>query len=74
MKICPCGGTHPCVMVVFGASGDLTKRKLLPALLDLETRQALPEELVIMGFGRSPKTDAEWRQQAAQALHEHARD
>ncbi|MBT3287505.1 MAG: glucose-6-phosphate dehydrogenase [Victivallales bacterium] len=74
MKICPCGGTHPCVMVVFGASGDLTKRKLLPALLDLETREALPEELIITGFGRSPKTDEEWRQQAAQALHEHARD
>ncbi len=35
----------PCVMVIFGASGDLTKRKLIPALLNLATAKLLPESL-----------------------------
>jgi glucose-6-phosphate 1-dehydrogenase len=60
-------------MVVFGASGDLTKRKLLPALLDLETRGVLPPELVIAGYGRSPKDDDQWREEAEHALREYAR-
>ena len=69
MANCPCGGTHPCMMVVFGASGDLTTRKLLPALLDLEARKLLPPELLVVGYGRSPKDDAQWRDEAAAALH-----
>ena len=74
MKSCPCGNDHPCMLLVFGASGDLTKRKLLPALLDLETRAVLPPELLVFGFGRSPKDDDGWRREAEQALREHARD
>lgn len=70
MNPCPCGKNHPCVMVVFGASGDLTKRKLLPALLDLEARGALPAELIVVGFGRTAKDDGLWRQEAAEALHD----
>ena len=42
----------PCIVVVFGASGDLTKRKLLPALFDLEQAGLLPEEFAVVGVPR----------------------
>ncbi len=42
----------PCVVVIFGASGDLTKRKLLPALFHLEQQGLLPEEFVVVGVAR----------------------
>jgi glucose-6-phosphate 1-dehydrogenase len=51
-------------MVIFGASGDLTRRKLIPALFDLERQGLLPERLAVVGTGRSPGSHAEWRQQA----------
>ena len=40
----------PCVMVIFGATGDLTKRKLIPALLNLAQENILPREFAIVGF------------------------
>ena len=43
---------EPCVVVIFGASGDLTKRKLLPALYHLEQESLLPEEFVVVGVAR----------------------
>jgi glucose-6-phosphate 1-dehydrogenase len=51
-------------MVIFGASGDLTRRKLLPALFDLERLGLLPEPLAVIGTSRSAGTRDEWRQQA----------
>ena len=42
----------PCVVVIFGASGDLTKRKLLPALYHLEQHGLLPEEIAVVGVAR----------------------
>jgi glucose-6-phosphate 1-dehydrogenase len=42
----------PCIVVIFGASGDLTKRKLLPALFHLEQQQLLPKEFVMVGVAR----------------------
>ncbi len=42
-----------CVLVIFGASGDLTKRKLLPALYSLENQELLPEKFAIFGLGRT---------------------
>jgi glucose-6-phosphate 1-dehydrogenase len=42
----------PCTVVIFGASGDLTKRKLIPALYNLAKDGLLPEELAIVGFAR----------------------
>lgn len=45
-------------LVIFGASGDLTYRKLLPALFDLYSQSALPENFVILGVARSPMTRA----------------
>ncbi|HEY7161585.1 MAG TPA: glucose-6-phosphate dehydrogenase, partial [Acidobacteriota bacterium] len=41
----------PCVMVIFGATGDLTKRKLIPALYNLASQKLLVKELAIIGFG-----------------------
>src|SRR5487761_537203 len=44
----------PCVVVIFGASGDLTKRKLLPALYHLEQGNLLPEKFAVVGVARRP--------------------
>ena len=46
---------EPCAVVIFGASGDLTKRKLIPALYALAYRKLLPEEFAIVGVARSPQ-------------------
>ena len=45
----------PCTLVIFGASGDLTRRKLLPALYSLYRDQLLPENFAVVGFARSAK-------------------
>src|SRR3954471_23923483 len=50
----------PCVLVIFGASGDLTARKLLPALERLAAYGALPEEVALVGGARTPMTDEEF--------------
>lgn len=59
MTICTCNRERPCAIVIYGASGDLTKRKLIPALYDLERQNLLPEMLQIIGTGRSPGSDTE---------------
>src|SRR6185437_15140050 len=48
---------EPCVVVIFGASGDLTKRKLLPALYHLEQAGLLPSEFAVVGVARRPLQD-----------------
>ena len=53
-----CGSPTPPVVVIFGASGDLTKRKLLPALFHLEQAGLLPEEFSIVGVARRPLEDS----------------
>ncbi len=50
-------GAGPCVVVIFGASGDLTKRKLLPALYHLEQSGLLPAEFAVVGVARRPLKD-----------------
>src|SRR5688572_10742606 len=50
----------PCVLVIFGASGDLTARKLLPALARLAGYGALPPEVALVGVARTPMTDDEF--------------
>jgi len=42
----------PCIVVIFGASGDLTKRKLLPALFHLQQEGLLPEGFAVVGVAR----------------------
>jgi glucose-6-phosphate 1-dehydrogenase len=51
----------PCAVVIFGASGDLTKRKLIPALYNLAVSRLLPPGASIVGFARSGKSDEQFR-------------
>lgn len=53
-------------LIIFGASGDLTARKLIPALLGAWREGSLPDELDIIGVSRSPKEDAAWRAELAE--------
>src|SRR5450631_497801 len=51
----------PCVMVIFGASGDLTKRKLIPALYNLAKDNLLSKEFAVIGFARNEMTSQQFR-------------
>ena len=51
----------PCVMVIFGVSGDLTRRKLIPALYNLASQQLLSREFAVVGVGRTPMSTEEAR-------------
>ena len=53
--------SEACVLVVFGASGDLTRRKVAPALYNLARGGALPEPTVVLGFGRTEFSDEQFR-------------
>jgi glucose-6-phosphate 1-dehydrogenase len=65
---------EPCAMVIFGASGDLTKRKLFPALYSLAVRQLLPEGFGVVGVARSEETDDEFRERMKEAVQKFGRD
>jgi glucose-6-phosphate 1-dehydrogenase len=65
---------EPCVLAIFGASGDLTRRKIFPALYALALRRLLPEQCAILGTARSDWTDDEFRQQMEAAVREFGRD
>jgi glucose-6-phosphate 1-dehydrogenase len=52
----------PCVLVIFGATGDLTKRKLIPSLYNLAVGGLLPDAFAVVGVGRSPISNGEFRQ------------
>ena len=58
----------PQCLVIFGASGDLTHRKLIPALFELFKQRRLPSEFAIIGCARRPWDDKEFRQRMADAL------
>src|SRR6188508_3025588 len=60
----------PCVMVIFGATGDLTKRKLLPALYNLAKDDFLPHKFAIIGVGRQELTTEDFRSQVNDHLRE----
>ncbi|HEY7604276.1 MAG TPA: glucose-6-phosphate dehydrogenase [Gaiellaceae bacterium] len=64
----------PCAIVIFGASGDLTRRKLFPAVYSLAVRNLLPDELAIVGVARTDGTDDEFRAQMKDAVREFGRD
>ena len=51
----------PCVLVIFGAAGDLTKRKLIPALYNLRKNNLLPDEFGVIGVARAEMNDEEFR-------------
>ncbi len=58
----------PCAIVLFGASGDLTKRKLLPALFDLAWHSCLAPRFRLLGFARTKMSDDNFRREAEEAL------
>jgi glucose-6-phosphate 1-dehydrogenase len=62
----------PTTLVIFGASGDLTKRKLLPALYQLSRGQRLPARFSVVGVARSQMTDDAFRQEFHDSLKEYA--
>ncbi|MCA9134863.1 MAG: glucose-6-phosphate dehydrogenase (NADP(+)), partial [Planctomycetales bacterium] len=61
-------------MVIFGASGDLTSRKLIPALYHLFRRERLPADTRIVGVSRSQFDDEQWRQELAETTQKYVGD
>ncbi len=57
----PPRSTGPCTMVIFGASGDLTKRKLIPSLYNLATSHYLNDDFAVIGFSRQPLSHEDFR-------------
>jgi glucose-6-phosphate 1-dehydrogenase len=64
----------PCALVIFGASGDLTHKKLMPALYALMLRRLLPQRFAIVGVARTEGDDDSFREDMKQAVQKHARD
>jgi glucose-6-phosphate 1-dehydrogenase len=64
----------PCVFVIFGASGDLTRRKLFPALYSLALRRMLPEHFAVVGVARTEESDDDFRDRMKHAVQEFGRD
>ncbi|MFN2529852.1 MAG: glucose-6-phosphate dehydrogenase [Pyrinomonadaceae bacterium] len=61
---------EPCAIVIFGATGDLTKRKLLPAVFHLAQQQLIPPQFAIIGVARQPFDDEAFRARMRDALAE----
>jgi glucose-6-phosphate 1-dehydrogenase len=64
---------HPTMLVIFGATGDLAKRKLLPALYNLAHEGALPETFFLVGCSRSDMPHEDFRAMATEAINEFSR-
>ena len=77
----PAGAAHndsrrnidPCSIIIFGASGDLTARKLIPACYHLFLEKQMPSPVRIIGFARREKPDAEWRKELRNDLDQFSR-
>src|SRR2546421_2530089 len=64
----------PCIMVIFGAAGDLTKRKLIPALYNLKKGDLLSDNLAVIGVARAELNDEEFRQRLRDDMKDFATD
>ena len=80
LKTVPTPGLHeerkadePCTIVIFGASGDLTVRKLIPALYHLFIAGQMPEQFRVVGFARREKTDESWRKEMKAGVEKFSR-
>src|SRR5476651_447402 len=62
----------PTVAVIFGATGDLTHRKIIPAFYHLAKNCLLPDDFAIVGFARRPKSDDDFRKDLTEALHKYS--
>ena len=63
----------PCTVVIFGATGDLTRRKLVPALYNLALDGLLPERFALVGAARSEHDGASWSAAVRGSAGEHSR-
>jgi glucose-6-phosphate 1-dehydrogenase len=63
----------PCALVIFGASGDLTKRKLVPALYNLAVSRLLPPGFSVLGVARRPKSDDDFRAEQRESVAKYSR-
>jgi glucose-6-phosphate 1-dehydrogenase len=61
------------LLVIFGASGDLTSRKLIPALCNLAEDNYLPDDFIVIGSSRSPLSDEEFRAKVYEGIKQHSR-
>jgi glucose-6-phosphate 1-dehydrogenase len=66
-------GDEPFALIIFGASGDLTRRKLMPALWSLFAARTLPEPFVILAVSRTAMTDEDFRVRTRESIQEFAR-
>jgi glucose-6-phosphate 1-dehydrogenase len=64
---------QPCTIVIFGGSGDLSRRKLLPALYNLFLDGVLPENYAVVGTGRTPLSDDDFRKVAREGVIKYSR-
>jgi glucose-6-phosphate 1-dehydrogenase len=62
----------PCILVIFGAAGDLTKRKLIPALYNLKKNDLLPDNFAVIGVARAEMNDEEFRSRLRDDMKEFA--
>ncbi len=63
----------PCILTIFGATGDLTAKKLIPALYHLAKEGLLSPHFICIGFARREKTDEAFRQEMFDAINKHSR-
>lgn len=63
----------PCILVIFGATGDLTARRLLPALYNLARENQLPSQFAIVGFARREKSHEAFREEIKKAINSFSR-
>lgn len=66
-------GAPPTIMVIFGASGDLAARKLIPAIFNLGVDNLLPGAFHLIGYGRREMSDADFRTEMDAAIESHSR-
>jgi glucose-6-phosphate 1-dehydrogenase len=64
---------EPCALVIFGVTGDLARKKLIPAVYDLANRGMLPSSFVVLGFARRDWGDGDFEALAKEAAQQHAR-
>jgi glucose-6-phosphate 1-dehydrogenase len=65
--------TEPCILVIFGASGDLASRKLIPSMYEMHALGQLHPSTVILGVSRTPKSDDAWRDELLPWVRDHAK-
>src|SRR5438477_11679022 len=61
-----------CIMVIFGAAGDLTRRKLIPALYNLAKAELLSHEFAVLGVAHNPMSDDDFRKKLSDEIKEYA--